>query len=88
MSSKQFGSLFPSYLKISKFQKNKKPIKSVLLDQSIISGLGNIYADEVCYYSKINPVKQTSLLTDDDILKIIEDLIRKDIFKYYEISDN
>lgn len=59
------------YLK-SKFQKNKKPIKSVLLDQSIISGLGNIYADEVCYYSKINPVKQTSLLTDDDILKIIE----------------
>ena len=41
-----------------KIYKNKKlPITSVLLDQSIIVGIGNIYADEILFLAKINPVK-------------------------------
>ncbi|UKI27313.1 MAG: hypothetical protein L6V91_01270 [Bacilli bacterium] len=40
------------------YKKIKKlPIKSVLLDQSIIVGIGNIYADEILFLAKINPVK-------------------------------
>ncbi len=43
------------YLQL-KFAKKNIPVKSVLLDQTIISGLGNIYADEVLFLAKINPL--------------------------------
>ncbi|NLN83710.1 MAG: DNA-formamidopyrimidine glycosylase [Firmicutes bacterium] len=39
------------------------PIKSFLLDQKVIAGLGNIYADEVLFRSKINPKMAASKLT-------------------------
>ena len=59
------------YLK-DKYKNKKLPIKSVLLDQSIIVGIGNIYADEVLYLSKINPYKKASLLNDKELNSIIE----------------
>lgn len=34
---------------------SKRPVKGVLLDQTIISGLGNIYVDEVCFRCKLDP---------------------------------
>ncbi|MCH5167278.1 MAG: DNA-formamidopyrimidine glycosylase [Erysipelotrichales bacterium] len=36
----------------------KMPIKTALLDQTIINGLGNIYADEVLFASGINPLRE------------------------------
>ena len=36
-------------------QKKKKVIKTALLDQSIVAGLGNIYVDEVLWMTKIHP---------------------------------
>lgn len=38
-----------------KFYKNK-PIKELLLDQTIMSGIGNIYADEILFKTKIHPL--------------------------------
>ncbi len=61
-------SLTPSYLK-QKF--HKKPIKTELLDQSIIVGIGNIYADEILFLSKINPKTDASTLTNKECQKII-----------------
>ncbi len=58
------------YLK-SKISKLKKPLKTVLLDQSIISGLGNIYADEVCIMSNLHPLRICNTLSDEDISSII-----------------
>lgn len=58
------------YLK-EKFKGKRLPIKTVLLDQEIISGLGNIYADEVLFASRINPLKSASLLSDEECQKII-----------------
>ena len=53
--------------------KNKKiPIKTTLLDQSIIVGIGNIYADEILFLSNINPLKASNLLTEDELNKIIK----------------
>ena len=43
------------------FNKNK-PIKNTLLDQNIVSGLGNIYVCEALFRSKINPKKNCSKL--------------------------
>ena len=58
------------YLK-EKFKSKKEPIKTALLDQSIICGLGNIYADEVCFMARINPNANPSTLDDDKLKEII-----------------
>ena len=60
-----------SYLK-EKFKNKRLPIKTLLLDQEIISGLGNIYANEVLFKSRINPFKKGNLITDKECLSIIE----------------
>ena len=60
-----------SYLK-EKYKNKKLPIKTVILDQSIIVGIGNIYADEILFLSNINPLKKASLLNDDELLNIIK----------------
>ena len=53
--------------------KNKKlPIKTLLLDQSIITGIGNIYADEILFLSRINPLTLASELDDNDLDNIIK----------------
>ncbi len=51
----------------------KLPIKTILLDQTIISGLGNIYADEVLFAAKINPLKKGCDITMDDCFRIKEE---------------
>ena len=48
------------------------PIKTALLDQSIISGLGNIYVDEVLFKSRINPFMSASNVTIEDCDRIIK----------------
>ena len=58
------------YLK-NKLNKNK-PIKTLLLDQSIITGIGNIYADEILFLSKINPETVGAKLTNKNLMDIIE----------------
>ena len=60
-----------SYLK-DKYRMKRLPIKSVLLDQSIIVGIGNIYADEILFLSKINPYAKASSLNDNDLCNIIK----------------
>lgn len=50
----------------------KAPIKSVLLDQTVILGLGNIYADEVLFCAKISPMKNASKIGLQRLHKICE----------------
>ena len=59
-----------SYLE-SKIRRNK-PIKTLLLDQSIIAGIGNIYADEILFSACINPFTKGVSLTCEDIDNIIK----------------
>jgi len=56
-----------------KFKNKKLPMKTILLDQTIISGLGNIYADEVLYAAKIHPLKEARNLTIDECEKIVKE---------------
>ena len=63
--------LTPTYLK-DKFKNKKLPIKTLLLDQSIITGIGNIYANEILFMSKINPLDTQDKLTDKDLQNIID----------------
>ena len=51
---------------------NKKlPIKTVLLDQSIICGIGNIYDDEILFLSNINPLRKSCNVKLNECDKII-----------------
>jgi len=54
----------------SYFINKKKNIKSFLLDQKFVSGTGNIYASEILFSCKINPLKKAKSLTKLDIKKI------------------
>lgn len=47
------------------------PIKTILLDQTIISGLGNIYVNEVLFDSQINPLKKGKEINLEECQKII-----------------
>ncbi len=63
-----------SYL-MEKFKKSNKPIKTILLDQTIIAGLGNIYVDEVLFMCQLYPETKASLLNEDDAKNIIDNSI-------------
>ena len=68
-------SLTTTYLK-NKFSSKRLPIKTILLDQSIIAGIGNIYADEILFLSKLNPLIKPLELKDKDLSNIIDNTIK------------
>ena len=53
------------------FKDKNKDIKNFLLDQKFVSGIGNIYASEILFLSKINPFKKVKLLSKKECQKII-----------------
>lgn len=59
----------------------KRGMKSFLLDQSMIAGLGNIYADEVLWLSKIHPQQISNTLTDEEI-----EILRESIFEELQLA--
>ena len=56
---------------IKKFKKNKC-IKELLLDQSILAGIGNIYADEILFSTKINPFRKGNDISDEKYHEIFQ----------------
>ena len=53
------------------FKDKEKDIKSFLLDQRFVSGIGNIYASEILFASKIYPFKKARRLNKNECLNII-----------------
>ena len=49
-----------------------RTIKDILMDQKFVSGLGNIYVNEVLFLSKVKPTKKTYLIKNKEIHKIIK----------------
>ena len=57
--------------KFREILKNKKgKIKTILMDQTVIAGIGNIYADEILWYAGINPLKRTEKLSENELKEI------------------
>lgn len=52
---------------IQALAKRQRPIKTALLDQAIIAGLGNIYADEVLFLSQVHPTTVCAQLTPQQV---------------------
>jgi formamidopyrimidine-DNA glycosylase len=65
---------------LSLFQSKKTPLKSALLDQRLIAGLGNIYVCEALFRAKLHPQKQAGTLTDaqaQDLAQAIVDVLQE-----------
>lgn len=56
--------------------KSHRPIKSYLLDQSLVAGLGNIYADEVLWAAKVHPERRSDSLRPAEIKRLHDQTIR------------
>ncbi|MBR5341284.1 MAG: DNA-formamidopyrimidine glycosylase [Erysipelotrichaceae bacterium] len=56
--------------------KKKLPIKQVLLDQSFVAGIGNIYADEILFAIRVNPLRRADKLSDEEIENLIKETRR------------
>jgi len=65
--SKDFNS---KYL-LALCSRSKTNIKTLLMNQKNVVGIGNIYASETLYLSKVNPSKDSSKLTIDDCKKVV-----------------
>lgn len=57
-------------------KRSKKPIKSHLLDQTLVAGLGNIYVDEVLWRAKVHPSRHSNSLTAQEARKAHDETIK------------
>ena len=67
----------PWQISVEEFKKNllhhkNAEVKPTILDQTVIAGLGNIYADETLFLAKIHPERLVSTLTDHEIETLLE----------------
>lgn len=76
------------------FKGRKTNLKALLLNQSLIAGLGNIYVDEACFYAKVRPTKNVQTLTKKQkkelfagSAKVIEDSINNGGTTFYSFQD-
>ena len=60
---------------IDRFKKRPgTSIKAAILDQSVIAGVGNIYADESLWGAKIHPARKVSSITDDEFAELYKEV--------------
>ncbi len=59
---------------IALFRNRKTPIKAALLNQKLLHGVGNIYADESLFHAGIRPKRQAGRLTRAELLKLRTEL--------------
>ena len=71
---KSIAQLGPETFKLAAFKENlaktKREIKPALLDQKMVTGLGNIYVDEALWQAKIHPMQPCDTLTDLEIKQL------------------
>jgi formamidopyrimidine-DNA glycosylase len=56
---------------VTKIEKKRGQIKKVILDQGVVSGIGNIYADEALWYARVHPESIAMDLSSTQILNIL-----------------
>ena len=63
-----------TYLK-KVISKRTKSIKAILLDQTIVAGIGNIYADESLYSAGISPFREARTIKKNELIKLKESIV-------------
>ncbi len=57
-------------------QSSRRTIKSLILDQNLVCGLGNIYANETLFAARIHPQRQGSDLGEEDISRLRASIVK------------
>lgn len=70
-----FSSEFTNDYLEKALKKTARTIKATLLDQKVVSGLGNIYVDEALFRSRIHPERKASSLLEDEIRLLHKEII-------------
>ncbi len=60
---------------MEKLNKTNRHIKTALLDQTVLTGLGNIYVDEALFRSSIHPMRRALDLSEEEIEKLHQEII-------------
>jgi len=71
------------------FQNRKGMIKPLLLNQNILAGIGNLYADEILYQSRVHPMTPANLLKDQEwerIFSAMKKVLQKAIERHDKIE--
>jgi len=94
---KELEKIGPNPLKIDfetfkkRIRSSKGKIKKVLMDQTVISGIGNIYSDESLFLAKISPLRQVKDISDSELKKLyvsLQNILKEAIkLKGESISD-
>jgi len=58
----------------ARIARSRRPIKSALLDQAVIAGVGNIYADEALFRASIPPLRPCAALAPEDAQRLVAEL--------------
>jgi formamidopyrimidine-DNA glycosylase len=64
------------------FAKHRGAVKTILLNQKLVAGIGNIYADEILFRTRIHPATQVSALKEKTVMKLFRagrDILKKAI---------
>ncbi len=76
LGSEPFSSDFTFKLFLNILKNKKKNIKAFLLDQKYVSGIGNIYADEILFASQVSPFRDVASLKLEEKKKIYSNIKR------------
>jgi len=64
------GSRFSARWLATQLARRKAPLKAVLLDQRVVAGLGNIYADEALWRARLNPLRAANDLVTEEVARL------------------
>ncbi|MBU1670312.1 MAG: hypothetical protein KKF41_15775 [Actinobacteria bacterium] len=53
---------------------HRTTIHQLLMDQSLIAGIGNIFSDEICYQAGVRPDRNTATLTDAEVRRLYDSM--------------
>jgi len=56
---------------IEKLNNKRSPVKTVLMDQKVLRGIGNAYADEILWDARISPFSTANKLPDNTVRKLV-----------------
>lgn len=70
-----FDEQFNAQYLLQYFKNKKMPIKSAIMDNRIVVGIGNIYASESLFLSNINPARSAQSLSSIELEKLISSVI-------------
>ena len=75
LSPDPLGEQFTHHWLAQCFKGRNAPVKALLLEQSIVSGMGNLYADESLFLAGIHPLRPALQLTEDELSRLRESIV-------------